>query len=639
MANKASRPGRTLLIFTVCVGVLYGLVALGGVWSPKLGLDLKGGTRITLTAQHKPSPTKLTQASSIISQRVNGSGVTESTVTTQGGRNIVVEIPGQNAQDLVNRVKKTAQLRFRLVAYCPQVTGGPCQASSKPQPKQPAATPSSSPSGTPSGAASPSSSPSPGASGGTSSQSKSGSRHSGADHSAPRPATGFAVRDGSGGHHGKARTSPTSSPSSAATGSPTPSPTPTGHGKTVPGASFAQPQNALQQMKWTKNPGTDWQLAFAAAKCHDGEALVPRKSLTMTGSVPPRQLGLKDLVPERDVPSRPRISCDKQGNKLLMGPAVIEGTQLGSASAGQEQNQQSFGQWIVQLSFKSAAADTFSALSRAMWKGATAYHGTYANGLFAIVLDGDVLQSPGFDGVIPNGEAQISGGFTQHSAQALANNLKYGALPVKFNKDVSSQVIGPSLAGNQLSAGLLAAAIGLLLVMLYCLLYYRGLGTVVVSSLIVAAIVTYGVVLVLAKAAGFTLSLPGIAGLIVAVGITADSFIVYFERIRDEMRDGKSMRVAVQLGWPRARNTCLAADAVSVLAAVVLYIFAIDVVRGFAFALGISTLIDVVVFFVFTHPVITILSGHRFFNAGHRLSGLSKGTLGVDEDALAEGRA
>ena len=173
--------------------------------------------------------------------------------------------------------------------------------------------------------------------------------------------------------------------------------------------------------------------------------------------------------------------------------------------------------------------------------------------------------------------------------------------------------------------------VGLLIVMLYCLLYYRGLGLVVIASLIVAAVITYATVLVLGKAAGFTLTLPGIAGLIVAVGITADSFIVYFERIRDEMRDGKSMRVAVETGWVRARNTCLAADAVSILAAVVLYIFAIGVVRGFAFALGISTLIDIAVFFWFTKPMMTLLARVRFFNSGQPLSGLSRETLGIDE--------
>jgi len=219
------------------------------------------------------------------------------------------------------------------------------------------------------------------------------------------------------------------------------------------------------------------------------------------------------------------------------------------------------------------------------------------------------------------------------------NSLKYGALPLKF--DSTTETTGPSLAGNQLSAGIYAGLIGLLIVMLYCLIYYRGLGLVVIASLIIAAVITYGVVLVLAKAAGFTLTLPGIAGLIVAVGITADSFIVYFERIRDEMRDGRSMRVAVETGWARARNTCLAADGVSLLAAVVLYIFAIGVVRGFAFALGISTIIDITVFFFFTKPMMTLLARRRFFNSGARFSGLSRETLGIDESTrhnLAGGR-
>jgi len=214
-------------------------------------------------------------------------------------------------------------------------------------------------------------------------------------------------------------------------------------------------------------------------------------------------------------------------------------------------------------------------------------------------------------------------------AKSLATSLKYGALPVAFEDNPKNDTIGPSLAGNQLSAGIWAGVIGLLLVMVYCLLYYRGLGGVVIASLIVAGVVTYGMVLLLSKS-GFTLSLPGIAGLIVAVGITADSFIVYFERIRDEMRDGKSMRVAVEAGWVRARNTCLAADAVSLSAAVVLYIFAIDDVRGFAFTLGLSTLVDLVVFFWFTKPMVSWLGTHRFFNQGHRLSGLSAETLGVD---------
>jgi preprotein translocase subunit SecD len=272
----------------------------------------------------------------------------------------------------------------------------------------------------------------------------------------------------------------------------------------------------------------------------------------------------------------------------------------------------------------------FADLSRAM---------VGTNQQFAVVLDGRVISSPGFTGVIPNGEAQITGSFTESSANSLATSLKYGALPIAFDSGATQvQTIGPSLAGDQLSAGITAGIIGLLLVMLYCLIYYRGLGLVVITSLIVAGIVTYAMVLLLSSAAGFTLSLPGIAGLIVAVGITADSFIVYFERIRDEMRDGRSMRVAVQAGWKRARNTCLAADAVSLLAALVLYIFAAGVVKGFAFALGLSTLIDLAIFFWFTHPMVTWLARFRFFNRGHKLSGLDAGNLGIDRINV-EGRA
>ena len=304
--------------------------------------------------------------------------------------------------------------------------------------------------------------------------------------------------------------------------------------------------------------------------------------------------------------------------KYLLSVPVVEGTELKSANAGQDQ--QSI-DWQVQLALKDQGTKAFGQVSQALV-------GTQQQ--FAIVLDGTVISAPTMDAVITDGRASITGNFKEAEARELATSLKFGALPVAFEKDPKNDTIGPSLAGNQLSAGIWAGIVGLLVVMLYCLLYYRGLGLVVVASLIVAGILTYGLVLLLSKGAGFTLSLPGIAGLIVAVGITADSFIVYFERIRDEMRDGKSMRVAVETGWKRARNTCLAADTVSLLAAVVLYIFAIDEVRGFAFTLGLSTLVDLVVFFWFTKPMVSWLARFTFFNQGHKLSGLDAENLGVD---------
>jgi len=313
---------------------------------------------------------------------------------------------------------------------------------------------------------------------------------------------------------------------------------------------------------------------------------------------------------------------------------VIEGD--GISDAGYQQNQNGAG-YVVTLDFKGGASNVFADAT-----GAIAGDDTKQ---FAIVLDGLVVSAPTASSRI-SGSAQISGSalspFTIDEAKALATNLKYGSLPLEFPADnINTVNVGPSLAGDQLSAGLKAGAIGLGLVMIFCLLYYRGLGLVVIGSLVMAGAMTYGLVLLLSKTAGVTLDLPGIAGLIVAVGITADSFIVYFERIRDEMRDGKSMRVAVDAGWVRARNTTLAADTVSLLAALTLYIFASNDVRGFAFMLGLSTLIDLGIFFFFTHPLVKLLSGVTFFNRGHKLSGLSTAAVGgrVTRTASAGGKA
>jgi preprotein translocase subunit SecD len=343
-----------------------------------------------------------------------------------------------------------------------------------------------------------------------------------------------------------------------------------------------------------RNPGQEWLQKFQAFTCPAG----------------------KKSAQVKDIADEPLITCDDQGFKYLLSQAVIQGTQLTDASAGIPPNQLD---WVVDLSFDSSARKTFGEVTQQL-------AGTGEQ--FAIVLDGQVISAPTVNQPILGGNAQITGNFSQAEAQSLANSLKYGALPLKFTAPVVSEE-GPSLAADQLSAGITAGIFGLALVLIYCMFYYRGLGTVVFASLIIAAIITYALVLLMSSALGFTLTLPGIAGLIVAVGITADSFIVYFERIRDEMRDGRSMRVAVEAGWKRARNTCLAADAVSLLAAVILYIFAIGVVRGFAFALGLSTLIDLVVFFFFTKPMVSWLAGFRFFSSGHKLSGLSADHIGI----------
>jgi preprotein translocase subunit SecD len=247
---------------------------------------------------------------------------------------------------------------------------------------------------------------------------------------------------------------------------------------------------------------------------------------------------------------------------------------------------------------------------------------------FAIVLDAVSISAPSVSAAIPGGRAQIEGNFNQQSATELANVLKYGALPLAFDVSEVSNV-SATLGGEQLRAGIIAGIIGLALVVLFCFAYYRGLGIVVVASLAVAGAITYAAIVLLGSSVGFALNLPGIAGAIVAIGVTADSFVIYFERIRDEVREGRSLRTAVETGWRRARQTILIADAVSMLSAIVLFILAIGSVKGFAFTLGLTTLIDVLVVFMFTKPLLTLLARTKFFGTGHRLSGLDPRHLGV----------
>lgn len=578
MARRTSGPGRTLVAFFVSTAVLFGLVALAGSWTPQLGLDLQGGTSITLRAEGDPSEESLEEARKIIDDRVNGSGVAEAEVTTQGGQDIVVEVPGENRRDLLDTVQRTAQLRFRLVA-CSQVDGR-CQSTT----------------GLPEGVIpeAPSTDGPGGSTGGQQQGDQQGDQQleqSEQPQGNNRPTVGFGVKTGGESEQ------PTEQPSQQEGGN--------GNDKqgNKQGDVYEQCVTAAADdpltddpLQWIDQPTSECVAAFSQYQCPaDGPA-----------------------SPMTDDPDAPLVTCDEDGVAYLLSPAMIEGTELADASAAIPQGEIAY---VVQLSFDGGGTNTFAEISRSLF-------GTEKQ--FAIVLDGEVLSAPTMNGVIVDGNAQISGDFNEEGASSLATSLKFGALPIAFEDDPLTQVVGPTLAGDQLSAGLLAGGIGLGVVMLYCLLYYRGLGTVVIASLVVAGAITYGMVLLLSETAGFTLTLPGIAGLIVAVGITADSFIVLFERIRDEMRDGKSMRVAVESGWKRARNTAVAADAVSILAAVILYIFAAGVVKGFAFALGLTTIIDLVVFFFFTKPAVSWLARFPFFHSGHKLSGLNAETLGVD---------
>lgn len=329
-----------------------------------------------------------------------------------------------------------------------------------------------------------------------------------------------------------------------------------------------------------------------------------------------------------DAPGDTIVACDRSGGaKYILAPAEVLGRQISKASAGLDA--QSGSAWYVSLTFNGEGTSAFGAITSRVTSLAPPLNQV------AIVLDGLVVSAPRINEAIPSGNAQITGSFTQLEAQDLANVLKYGALPLAFDRGEVQQV-SPTLGADQLNAGLLAGGLGLGLVLLYSLLYYRGLGLVTVGSLAIAGSLVYLLFLLLGKWIGFTLTLAGIAGAIVAIGVTADSFIIYFERIRDEIREGRSLRTAVETGWSRARRTILVADFVSIIAAVLLYFFAVGGVRGFAFTLGLTTLVDLIVVFAFTKPIVTILAKMNFFASGHPLSGLSAkstGTLPVAGEA------
>lgn len=500
-----TKPGRTIAILFVVL-LAFSALAIFQSDKVKLGLDLRGGTSVTLTpkAGEKVTTAAINTAVAIIRERVNSLGVSESTVSAQGNganQQIVISVPGVTGEAVVNEVGQTAELRFRQVLA------------------------------------------------------------SGA---------------------GNATTSATNSVTTTTknkNGTTT---------KSAPTPTFPAGVTA------------DLNAQFAALDC-------TKASNRQGGSL--------------DDPNSPLVTCDQTGaTKYILAPAQVLGTDIKSAAASLDQT--SGNGWQVLLDFNGEGTTKFGNLTKAVTSLAAPQNEV------AIVLDGLVVEAPRIIQAITAGNAQITGNFNQASASTLANNLKFGALPLSFDRGDVQQV-SPTLGSNQLHDGLLAGLIGLILVVLYSVLYYRGLGIVSVGSLTVAGSITYLLFLLLGKWIGFTLSLAGIAGAIVSIGITADSFIVYFERLRDEVREGRSLRTAVETGWSRARRTIIVADFVSLIASAVLYFFAVGDVRGFAFTLGLTTFVDLFVVFLFTKPLISLLSKVSFYANGHRLSGFSASSLGV----------
>jgi preprotein translocase subunit SecD len=573
----------TLLVIAVA---LVGLMFWQGQKTPKLALDLAGGTTVTLTAEpSKPGAkigdSEMSQAISIMRERVNGLGVSEAEVTKQGSNVIIVQVPGQGQERVVKTIGTTAKLEFRQVMVAEPVG----------VPQQPVPAPTPTPTGKPSKAPKPTGSASP----------------SGKTSTSPTP-KGRALA--------QALTAETPKPTTKPSGKGTPAPNPTQ--SLTPEQQLQQQQLAQQQLQAQQQQGgaEDFSGVDPAVKAQFDK-------LTCTGNDVGQGVTL-NAAKQAAVCARPDPKTHKSDYKFILAPTQISGEQVTKAQALPPDPQNGRVQWTVSLDLNGTAAKTFAdftSKAAALGENNTRNH-------FAIVLDGTVYSWPSVKEAITTGNAQIEGQFGQQEATDLANVLKYGALPLVF-KPSSIESVSATLGKDQLTAGLTAGAIGLGLVVLYCLFYYRGLGFVAISSLIIAGCLTYESIVLLGKAIDFRMSLAGIAGAIVAIGITADSFVVFFERLRDEIREGRSLRTAVERGWHRARRTIIVADAVSFIAALLLYWFAIGGVKGFAFTLGLTTLIDVIVVFFFTKPLVTILAKTRFFGGGHRFSGLDPTTLGM----------
>ena len=596
------RAGRYFGALLATIAILYGLVFfVGSTNTPRLGLDLIGGTTVTLTAQtpngQPPTTQNLDLARQIIERRVNGLGVADSEVVTEGNANIVISVPGADGEQ-AKSLGQTAQLRLRpLVTQPLPAVAAPTPTPAPGQSAAPSGTPapgqSAAPSGTPPASGAPTAGGAPTASG------------------APSSSAGFLPGD-------PTSAAPATSDSAAATSAPPTSAAPTAATPTSAGSASATPSGGAAG---NGQPQTQEQAQAQLA------TLNCQQDPSTTATTP-------------DLPESYVAACSTDGSvKYLLGPTIIEGTSITDASATFDtQNLQG---WLVVVDFNNQASSVWATYTSQ--HNVTVSPGDPAN-LVAFTLDGKVVSAPEIQGTI-QGRTTITGNFTQASASELANSLKYGSLPLTFTQS-EARTVSATLGIEQLHAGLIAGGIGVALVFIYALLYYRLLGLVTIASLVLSGIVVYAVLVVLGRQIGFTLTLAGIAGFIVAIGITADSFVVFFERLKDEIQEGRSIRSAVPRAWVRARRTILSADAVSFLAAAILYFLAIGEVKGFAFTLGLSTVLDLVVVFLFTHPLVSVLSRNKSFSSA-RFSGLGQITAhaesgsgsGVPERAAARRRA
>ena len=584
---KTKHAGRSLLTFLLVIAIGFGALIIGSFTgktklTPGLALDLEGGTQLILTPTttdgRQVTDNDLNQAINIIRQRVDASGVAEAEISRQGGSNIVVALPGKPSQETLDLVRSSAVLYFRPVI---RVYNANAHTIAKAQ-----------------------------------------------NQAIKAAATAKPTAKATAKATGTATASPAGTPAPSATAAATPKATPT---------PVTATQLATRYADVNQNGKIDTTPLTATSNDASSDAQISEKMIydaLMLDCKNPKNLkgGAQD-------PKKAVISCarDGSGAVYILGPAELKGTDLTSATSALEQTSQgsNTNQWIVSLEFNKQGTADFSKISTRLLQYRNDKTAPQKN-QFAIVLDGLTVSAPGIESAITGGKAQISGGtnangthgFTQAAANSLANQLSFGSLPLNFTVQ-SEQQISATLGSEQLQKGLIAGLIGFVLIIIYLAWQYRGLASVAVASLLAAAALTYVVIALLSWGIGYRLSLAGVAGLIVSIGITMDSFIIYFERVRDEVRHGLSLRAAVDEGWVHARKTIIVSDTVNLVAAVVLYVLAVGGVQGFAFTLGVTTVVDLAVIIFFTHPLMVACLSIAFFGQGHRLSGLDPEHLGA----------
>lgn len=584
---KTKHAGRSLLTFLLVIAIGFGALIIGSFTgktklTPGLALDLEGGTQLILTPTttdgRQVTDNDLNQAINIIRQRVDASGVAEAEISRQGGSNIVVALPGKPSQETLDLVRSSAVLYFRPVI---RVYNANAHTIAKAQ-----------------------------------------------NQAIKAAATAKPTAKATAKATGTATASPAATPAPSATAAATPKATPT---------PVTATQLATRYADVNQNGKIDTTPLTATSNDASSDAQISEKMIydaLMLDCKSPKNLkgGAQD-------PKKAVISCarDGSGAVYILGPAELKGTDLTSATSALEQTSQgsNTNQWIVSLEFNKQGTADFSKISTRLLQYRNDQTAQQKN-QFAIVLDGLTVSAPGIESAITGGKAQISGGtnangthgFTQAAANSLANQLSFGSLPLNFTVQ-SEQQISATLGSEQLQKGLIAGLIGFVLIIIYLAWQYRGLASVAVASLLAAAALTYVVIALLSWGIGYRLSLAGVAGLIVSIGITMDSFIIYFERVRDEVRHGLSLRAAVDEGWVHARKTIIVSDTVNLVAAVVLYVLAVGGVQGFAFTLGVTTVVDLAVIIFFTHPLMVACLAIPFFGQGHRLSGLDPEHLGA----------